>query len=102
MLSAILCVTGIWYQEEGENVMTRKSKVSSKTHTKKQLDDYANQNNPNNKAYRLRKENDKLTKKVSRKQEAKRQARQFAKLEDECGVMHPLDWMCYSNPYDFD
>ena len=28
--------------------------VSSKTHTQKQLDDYANQNNPNNKAYRAR------------------------------------------------
>ncbi|MCR5308884.1 MAG: hypothetical protein K6E21_02080 [Bacilli bacterium] len=25
--------------------------VSGKTHTKNQLDDYANQNNPNNKAY---------------------------------------------------
>lgn len=52
--------------------MATKSKVSSKTHTKKQLDDYANQNNPNNKAYRARVFNDKLTKKVSRKQEAKR------------------------------
>ncbi len=26
-------------------------KISGKTHTKKQLDDWANQNNPNNKAY---------------------------------------------------
>ena len=64
--------------------MATKSKVSSKTHTKKQLDDYANQNNPNNKAYRVRVSNDKLTKKVSRKQEAKRQLRQLCKLEDEC------------------
>jgi len=85
-----------------EEIMATKSKVSSKTHTKKQLDDYANQNNPNNKAYRARVSNDKLTKRVSRKQEAKRQARQYCKLEDECGVMYPLDWMCYSNPYDFD
>ena len=30
-------------------------RVSSKTHTKKQLDDYANQNNPNNKAYKSEK-----------------------------------------------
>lgn len=29
-----------------------KDRVSSKTHTKVQLDDYSNQNNPNNKAYR--------------------------------------------------
>ena len=28
------------------------SKVSSKTHSKEQLDNWANQNNPNNKAYR--------------------------------------------------
>ena len=37
-------------------------KVSSKTHTKKQLDDYANQNNPNNKAYKSRKMNEKRMK----------------------------------------
>ena len=29
-----------------------KSKVSGKTHTKEQLDNWANQHNPNNKAYR--------------------------------------------------
>ncbi len=29
-----------------------KGKVSGKTHTQAQLDDWANQNNPNNKAYR--------------------------------------------------
>ena len=37
-------------------------RVSSKTHTKKQLDDYANQNNPNNKAYKSRKMNEKRMK----------------------------------------
>ena len=37
-------------------------RVSSKTHTKKQLDDYANQNNPNNKAYKFRKMNEKRMK----------------------------------------
>ena len=32
--------------------MAKKSGVSGKTHTKQQLDDYANQHNPNNPAYR--------------------------------------------------
>ncbi len=32
--------------------MKKIKKVSGYTHTKKQLDDYANQNNPNNKAYK--------------------------------------------------
>lgn len=82
--------------------MATKGKVSSKTHTKKQLDDYANQNNPNNKAYKARVQNDELTKRVSRKQQAKRQERQMRKLQVECGEMFPSDWMCYSNPYDFD
>lgn len=31
-------------------------KVSSKTHTKQQLNDYANQHNPNNKAFKARKD----------------------------------------------
>lgn len=78
--------------------MAKKNGVSSKTHTQKQLNDYANQNNPNNKAYNARIANDAITKKVSRKQNEKRQAN----LEAECGIMYPLDWMCYSNPYDFD
>jgi len=78
--------------------MANKKAVSSKTHTQKQLDDYANQHNPNNKAYQARIANEKMTKKVSRKQEAKRQA----KLFDELGLNADLDWMCYSNPYDFD
>ena len=50
--------------------MANKKGVSSKTHTKKQLDDYANQHNPNNKAYKARVENDRNTKKVSSKHEA--------------------------------
>lgn len=37
--------------------MAKKKGVSGKTHIKKQLDDYANQNNPNNKAYKANKEN---------------------------------------------
>lgn len=36
--------------------------VSSKTHTRQQLNDYANQNNPNNKAYRANKQNQKIQK----------------------------------------
>ena len=82
--------------------MAKKKGVSAKTHTKQQLDDYANQNNPNNKADKARMSNDKMTKKVSRKQDAKRQAKRQAEFEAEHGVMYPLDWMCYSNPYDFD
>ena len=34
-----------------------KSKVSGKTHTKEQLDDWANQHNPNNKAYKANADN---------------------------------------------
>lgn len=42
---------------ERRQTMAKKKGVSGKTHTKKQLDDYANQNNPNNKAYKANKEN---------------------------------------------
>ena len=36
--------------------MAKRKGVSGKTHTKQQLNDYANQNNPNNKAYRARRQ----------------------------------------------
>ena len=36
---------------ERRSTMARKHGVSGKTHTKQQLDAYANQHNPNNKAY---------------------------------------------------
>lgn len=72
--------------------MAKNKGVSSKTHTQKQLDDYANQNNPNNKAYKARKANQKAMKKKSRSN----------CLDDTIGVLYPLDWMCYSNPYDLD
>ena len=78
--------------------MAIKKGVSAKTHTQKQLADYANQHNPNNKAYQARIANEKKAKKSTRKQEAKRQAALF----DELGLNADLDWMCYSNPYDFD
>lgn len=72
--------------------MAKKNGVSSKTHTKKQLDDYANQNNPNNKAYHARKAN----------QKAMKQKSSYYLDEDKIGVLYPLDWMCYSNPYELD
>ena len=37
--------------------MANSKSVSSKTHTKQQLNDYANQHNPNNKAYMANKVN---------------------------------------------
>lgn len=82
--------------------MAKKKAVSSKTHTQQQLNDYANQHNPNNKAYKTRMSNDKMTKRASSKQETKRQVKRQADLEAKHGVMYPLDWMCYSNPYDMD
>ena len=63
--------------------------VSSKTHTQKQLDDYANQHNPNNKAYRANQQNKKAT--------SKKAAKRFC-----LGDYSPAEWFCYSNPYDFD
>lgn len=78
--------------------MAIKKGVSAMTHTQKQLDDYANQHNPNNKAYQARIANEKRVKKSARKQDAKRQAALF----DELGLNANLDWMCYSNPYDLD
>lgn len=79
--------------------------VSSKTHSQKELDNYANQHNPNNKAYKARVANDQATKKQSKKasaNQAKKRAKRQAEFEAKYGVMYPLDWMCYSNPYDFD
>ena len=67
-----------------------------------QLNDYANQNNPNNKAYKARIANDKKTKRVSKKYKAVREVKCQAKLYAEIGLNADLDWMCYSNPYDFD
>lgn len=37
--------------------MANNKKVSGKTHTKQQMDNYANQNNPNSKAYKANKQN---------------------------------------------
>ena len=49
--------------------------------------------------------NDQMTKKQSKKSlnhEANKMAKRQAEFEDKNGVLYPLDWMCYSNPYDFD
>ena len=70
--------------------MAKSKGVSSKTHTQKQLDDYANQHNPNNKAYQARMDNDKKTCKKHKKH-----------VVNECCIDN-LEWYCYSNPYDFD
>ena len=42
--------------------MAKSKSVSSKTHTKQQLDNYANQHNPNNKAHKANIENQQNTK----------------------------------------
>lgn len=66
--------------------MAKKKGVSGKTHSLQQVNDYANQHNPNNKAYKANEANQK----------------QMSKKKDqrvEC--VADLDWMCYSNPYDF-
>ncbi len=66
--------------------MAKRKGVSSKTHTAKQLDDYANQNNPNNKAYKSRMTNEK-------QQRNNKVVNTFA----------DLDWMCFSKGmYEFD
>jgi len=74
--------------------MAKKKGVSFKTHTKTQLNDYANQNNPNSKAYQAKKAIQKAMKK-------KKHNDYFGCYQDDIGVLYPLDWMCYSNPYDF-
>lgn len=66
--------------------MTKRKRVSSKTHSKQQLDCYANQHNPNNTAHKS-----KITNK--RKQKS-------SKLESN--VLDNLEWYCYGNPFDFE
>ena len=77
--------------------------VSSKTHSQKEMDDYANQNNPNNKAYKARVENSQKNpskKKFANK--SKKKLKRQAEFDHKLGLDANLDWMCYSNPYDFD
>lgn len=67
--------------------MIRVRKVSGKTHTQQQLNDYANQNNPNNLAFQARKANKKAKKKKNNRY-------------DYC--VDSLEWFCYGNPYDYE
>ena len=71
--------------------MAKVKRVSGKTHTQEQLNDYANQNNPNNKAYQARIANDK--KNASRKKHKNH--------ADNCCTDN-LEWFCYGNPFDFE
>ncbi len=72
--------------------MAKKKGVSSKTHTQAQLNDYANQNNPNNKAYKARMSNAKAQRKKNK------ELSNLAYFSE----LIPTDPMLYSNPYDFD
>ena len=67
--------------------MAKSKGVSSKIHTQKQLNDYANQNNPNSKAYRARIANN------------KKNSKQKNHVDTCCA---DLEWFCFSNPYDYD
>lgn len=70
--------------------MAKKQGVSGKTHTKQQLDDYANQHNPNNKAYKAKVTN---PKKMNKRRDVNRRS----------DYVTDLDWMCYGNGmYEFD
>ena len=80
---------GMGSRRKENRFMANAKGVSSKTHTQKQLDDYANQHNPNNKAYRAIKQN--------QKKRCKKPSSNYY-LDDYA----PLEWFCYSNPYDFD
>lgn len=80
-----MCVISYGFKEKGEDEMA--NKVSSKTHTQKQLNDYANQHNPNNKAY-LANANNKNKMKEKSKHSKKH----------ESGYVD-LDWFQISNPF---
>ena len=68
-----------FYGERRKN-MAKQGGVSSKTHTKQQLDNYANQHNPNNKAYKANEMN-KSKKRSSKKEYVDNVAN--------------LEWFCY-------
>ena len=67
--------------------MAKSRGASCKTHSKKQLEDYANQHNPNNKAYKAN---------ISNRSALNRHSSKIAYVTD-------LEWMCYSKgAYEFD
>ena len=68
--------------------MPKSKRVSSKTHSKQQLDDYANQHNPNNIAYKTN---------ITNKSKQKNKNSEFTS-----NVLDNLEWYCYGNPFDFD
>lgn len=61
--------------------MAKKGGVSSKTHTKQQLDDYANQHNPNNRAYKANKFNNSKMR--------------SSKKKNRVDNVADLEWFCY-------
>lgn len=87
-MSAINCMIDDMDSRRKEKFMATRKKVSSKTHTQQQLDDYANQNNPNNAAYKANKAN----KNANRKRNHQKQST----------CLNDLEWFCYGNPFDFD
>ena len=69
--------------------MAQKKGVSGKTHTAQQLNDYAYQHNPNNKAYKANLKNQAQMRKASN--------------QKAVGNVADLDWMCNSKGmYEFD
>ena len=52
--------------EKGGSDMAGEKGVSGKTHTRQQLNDYANQHNPNNKAFHANQQNQENAKRASR------------------------------------
>ena len=60
--------------------MAKTKGVSGRTHTKAQLDDYANQHNPNNKAYVARMKNEAATSSKKRKNDKY----DYGIIEGEC------------------
>lgn len=76
----MLCVFTSFYGERSRLWQNKKKGVSSKTHTQKQLDDYANQHNPNNKAYKANQANMAKSKKHNK---------------DYIDNVADLEWFCY-------
>lgn len=61
--------------------MAKKKRVSGKTHSRQQLNDYANQHNPNNKAYKANQAN----------ASAMRSNKKKAYVDN----VADLEWFCY-------
>ena len=74
--------------------MAKGKGVSGKNHTQEQLNDYTNQNNPNNKAYKARVANE------NKIAAWKKKSKHRNYVDNSCAA--DLEWFCYSNPYDFD